>query len=154
MALSELFEYCCLCSGNSLVKLIIADVSQCFPYNLQQFPNVLQSHNAYMLLYNIQCIYRLKCSKAIGGWVWVWKSLWAPILRATLLRSTLQRAPLCGANKMFFFYGGSSNWCWFMVCRVLPLIKQGNAPSTNKSFANILCGIYSTDIFREIFYIS
>ena len=26
------------------------------------------------------CIYRLKCSKAISGWMaWVWKSLWAPL---------------------------------------------------------------------------
>ena len=43
------------------------------------------------------CIYRLKCSKAISGWVWmvgwmdgwVWKSLKAPLLRALL----------CGANQ-------------------------------------------------------
>ena len=42
----ELFEYCSICSdwitvvfwGNSLVKLIIADVSQCFPCNLNSFP--------------------------------------------------------------------------------------------------------------------
>ena len=47
MALSlELFEYCSMCSdwitvvfwGNSLDKLIRADVSQCFPHKLQQFP--------------------------------------------------------------------------------------------------------------------
>ena len=52
MALSlELFEYCSVCSdwitivfgGNSLVMIIIADVSQCFPYNLQHFPNVVHS---------------------------------------------------------------------------------------------------------------
>ena len=57
MALSlELFEYCSVYMfwirtsdwitvvfwGNSLEKLISADVSQCFPHNLQQFPNVLQ----------------------------------------------------------------------------------------------------------------
>ena len=42
------FEYCSVCSdwitivlwGNSLVELIIAAVSQCFPYNLQRFPIV------------------------------------------------------------------------------------------------------------------
>ena len=28
-----------------LVKLIIADISQCFPFNLQQFPNVLQRYS-------------------------------------------------------------------------------------------------------------
>ena len=47
------FEYCSVCSdwttvvfwGNSLVKLIIANVSQCFPYNIQQFPNVLQKYS-------------------------------------------------------------------------------------------------------------
>ena len=46
------FEYCSVCSdwttvvfwGNSLVKLIIANVSQYFPYNIQQFPNVLQKY--------------------------------------------------------------------------------------------------------------
>ena len=30
--------------GNSLVKLIIAEVSQCLPYNIQQFPDVLQRY--------------------------------------------------------------------------------------------------------------
>ena len=45
------------------------------------------SHNARCV-----CIYRLKCSKAISGWMgWVWKSLEAPLLRL--------RAPLCGPNK-------------------------------------------------------
>ena len=74
--------------GNSLVKLIIAEVSQCLPYNIQQFPDVLQryflkakflmlqlwicSHNAKMSLYiqaymPITARYWLKCSKAIIG---------------------------------------------------------------------------------------
>ena len=65
-----------------MVKLIIAAVSQCFPYNPQQFPNVLQryfqkakflmlqlvvttQHQHKMLL----CMYT--GSKAISGLDWV-----------------------------------------------------------------------------------
>ena len=73
MALSlELFEYSSVYSdcitvvflGNSLAKLIIGDSSQCFPYNLQHFPNVLERYSlkAKFLILQIFVVTRLKCS--------------------------------------------------------------------------------------------
>ena len=38
-----------------MVKLIIADVSQCFPYNLQQFPNVLQNFFLKVKFFILMC---------------------------------------------------------------------------------------------------
>ena len=80
------------------------------------------------------CIYRFKCSNAISGWMgmdgWVWKSLWAPLLKAKLmalvlpfaLNGTLERLPrvekgehLVNLQTSFFYkylvlVPGS--WCW------------------------------------------
>ena len=97
----KLFECCSVWSdwitvvfwGNSLVKLIIADISQCFPYNLQQFHNVLQryylkakflmiqfwicSHSAKMLLYiQAKMLKSYKWMDGIGyGYGNLWKHL-------------------------------------------------------------------------------
>ena len=38
------YKKCLFVLSQILGKLIISDISQCFPYNLQQFPNVLQKY--------------------------------------------------------------------------------------------------------------
>ena len=80
------------------------------------------------------CIYRFKCSNAISGWMgmdgWVWKSLWAPLLKAKLmalvlpfaLNGTLERLPRVEKGEHLvnlqtsFFLSGPGSWFLVLVC--------------------------------------
>ena len=61
------------------------------------------------------CIYRFKCSNAISGWMgmdgWVWKSLWAPLLKAKLMALVLPFA-LNGTLERLPRVLVPGSWCW------------------------------------------
>ena len=57
-----------------MVKLIIADVSQCFPYNLQQFPNVMQRY--YL---KAKCLIQLEntfACRTLGNYCGLYRKHW------------------------------------------------------------------------------